>query len=292
MEMASSGLLLEIAEEPILLRPILEAQLVENLRCKLDDARSIHQEILHALEILERLAMSAHLYSERIRDPSSSSSSYRFDEFVARGEKSMKRKAEAIFDETPMKTRTGLEDTLTNCFLSSAVVEAIIKVMMVGPNEVFLRSTLVLHRMACTIGYEVVLENVLNTGGKCMQNIVDGLESTDRRVRMACLGLFQQLASTGEGRLMMTGKGVTKMVLNLCSGGGVEESELYMLGLRCLCALVYSGQDLIARPEDLELDDSSELIREKTYSDFVGLVSAGDEATQKSGTSKVSKIIK
>lgn len=284
--MASSALLLEIAEEPILLRLILEAQLAEGLRCKLDDARSIHQEILHALEILERMAMSAYLYSQKIRDPSSTSSSYRFDEFNARGEKCMKRETDPIFDETPAKTRTGLEDTFANCFLNSAVVKAVIKVMMVGPNEVFLRSTLVLHKMACTIGYGVVLESVLNSGGKCMQNIVDGLESPDGRIKMACLGLFQQLSSTREGRLMMTGKGVAKMVLNLCSGEGAEESRLYMLGLRCLSALVYSGKDLILRPENLELDYSTELIREKTYSDLVALVQAGDQGTLDSGRQK------
>ncbi|CAM9541310.1 unnamed protein product, partial [Laminaria digitata] len=96
-------------------------------------------------------------------------------------------------------------------------------------------------KLASTVCYHSVLQEMLAYAGRALELLVQGLQSQEEIVPEMALALFLQLCSRQEGREGIEASEGGAMLLPLVSGNQAQESPVFLRGLTCAIALARRG---------------------------------------------------
>ena len=139
-------------------------------------------------------------------------------------------------DETEKKrykkaTRGAIVELLVQPLLLQHIIVCL---ESLNPN-LFLGAVMVLHKFACTQGYNNVLIELIAYAGRALEKVVTALQHQDPNIQAACLALIKQLATKQNGRDGMILSKVVDMLLPLVCGK--RELAFGALGIALPCPL-------------------------------------------------------
>jgi hypothetical protein len=242
-------LVLQIAGERSLLFSILRARVQEGLEKMLSLYASLPTEdICMALDVLDMIGANAlkcsnsnmdeddyvvYENNRRVRlfhdeDADDDDASACPDELEDENEKALYKKA----------TRQAIVDLL----VQPPLIEHVITCLYSSNPNVFLGAVMVLHKMACTQGYNNVLIEVIAFAGRALDKVVENLQSQDPNIPHACLALLKQLATKQSGRDGMISSKCVDMLMPLVCGDDVTNSRVFVLAMSVFVNLAQDGE--------------------------------------------------
>jgi hypothetical protein len=222
--------LLNVAQEPILLRPVLTAQCVPAL------IRGFHPDgdagdICSSLEVLDALASNTVLLAGMPDYGSDATQLLRFA-----GVPAPTGRREGL-DAPPKTEDEALRYAVRRFFISPRVVQVVLELLHGEDAEMFLGATVVAHKMACTLYYHTVLDETVANAGLVLVRVVDALASNQDILPVAVATFLAQLCTRQEGRDALITTGIVEMLRPLIVPARDANSQEFVLGLSILTAL-------------------------------------------------------
>ncbi len=251
-------LMLQIAKERSLLFSILRARIHEGLEKILSLYQRLPAEdICMALDVLDQMGMNA----LKCSDVNLSEEDYKVYDQNRRAR--LFHEEDAVDDDASAcpsdiedegekqywrrSTRGAIRDLLVKPIL----IQHLTALLHVPHEQIFLGSVMILHKLACTQGFNHVLIEIIALAGRALEKVVEGINMQDSMIPFACLALIKQLATRQEGRDGMITSKVVGMLMPLISGKQATSSKIFIMAL---AAFVSLAQDQTSDNAPFELD--------------------------------------
>jgi hypothetical protein len=267
----SCAIVLQLAQEPMLLQPLLMCGAIDPLKTMLD-VRAPTAIVCSALDTLDVLAFNAlriaDINSARIPGPGDDNEEDEEDEAIE------------VMSRNPKQLRV-LQQLVRESLSTAAIMDLLMQLVVAPVVEMQLGSLLVLHKLACGPSYHVVLDTLLAMGGRAMHTVVGRLRSREVYVTTAARGVLAQVATRPEGREGMISAGIVTLLVALCHPADTTGEDVGGLFVRSLSTIVTLAQQRICatiKPRHLELAQSEGGTIDALYSSLLRLVTAAPPA--------------
>eukprot|EP00752_Nemacystus_decipiens_P010681 g9512.t1 len=107
--------------------------------------------------------------------------------------------------------------------------------------QLYLAGLVILGKLATTVCYHSVLQEMLAYAGRALELLVQGLQSQEPLVPDMSLAFFLQLCSRQEGRDGIEATDGIAMLQPLISGTQAQDSPVFLRGLACAIAIARQG---------------------------------------------------
>ena len=262
----SRAILLNVSQEPSLLQPLLTAQCVPAL------IREFHPDgdagaICSSLEVLDALASNAALLAGLPEDSIEATQLLRFA-----GVPDPTGIPESLCSP-PTENNEALRYAVRRFFITPRVVQVVLELLHGEDAEMFLGATVVTHKMACTLYYHSVLDEIVANAGLVLVRLVDALSSGQDILPVAVAIFLSQLCTRQEGRDALVTTGIVDMLRPLILPAREADSQEFVLGLSiftalaecdCLPPIVPNKQNMSVRMENM---------RDRLYQNMIATLS-------------------
>jgi hypothetical protein len=265
------AIVLQLAKEPMLLKPLLMCGAIDPLKTMLDVCAPT-AIVCGALDTLDVMAFNAlriaDINGARIPEPGDDFEEEDYDEAIDE------------ISRNPKELRK-LQELVRVALSTSEMMSLLVQLAVAPVVEMQLGSLLVLHKLACGPSYHVVLDTLLAMGGRAMHAVVGRLRSKEVFVTTAARGVLAQVATRPEGREGMISAGIVTLLVALCHPTDTTGEDVGGLFVRSLSTTVTLAQQRICqtiKPKHLELAQTPGETVDTLYSSLLRLVTAAPPA--------------
>jgi hypothetical protein len=175
-------------------------------------------------------------------------------------------------------TNGALRDVIKRFLASPAVLGALLGQLRGEHAEVFLGAVLVAHKLACSVFYHAVLQEMVAVGGQLLERALDAFQSNLEAVAVAVAAFLAQLATRQEGRDALVASETATMLAPLLLESRDPEGREYLLALTVATSLAEYATLPPVLPSAEALDLRPERLKDRLYHNLVASLTRPEPA--------------